>query len=936
MVLTKKFSEFVNVTPQTISDANEKMVGLENGANMQSTRYFEWDTAGRPPTPFNGLLGINTDLEQYEYWNSVDMEWIQLVNVDISGAKYILQQPDSNLPNAQAISALTTGILKSTTATGVVSISAPLTSIDSLTIAAHQFLITTGVSSYGTLGALTNGQLIIGSTGLAPALATLTAGSGVSIVNGAGTITISALNSGTVTSLTAGTGITLTPSTITTTGSIALTIPVAVTSGGTGLTSTTVNQLLYSSSNNVIAGLATANSAILRTNASGVPAFSASMTDGQLLIGSTGATPVIGSLTAGTNISITPGAGTITISATGGGSGTVTSVATNNGLTGGTITTSGTLGLDAIGDGELLANTSGGSLYPSGTTVSDLLDYVFSNVQGSILYRGASAWAALAPDTDTYVLTTHDVGADPTWEPGGGGSPSPWTFGGGTNSGIGGDGTTLTSGNYSLSYGGNSNTASANFTYAFGDGNVVQAAYCFGAGQGNTVGTISGTGYDTAFGGANVATGGYSIAIGYGNHATFPGAIALGNGCNSIATGAMAVGQGNYASGDFSFAFGQSVNSNNDYSFGFGNNLNISGFYSFGFGQNITTSDDYAIAMGQGSQANSDFSLAIGLNCISSNSHAWALGNGANAGYGGSVVWDLSTYGNVDNGVNQWVLSAASHHLYSGTNAALTLDEQATCITHAAIAEQGMQYNVPTTGFSYELPDSTAGVIFDPAGTLATGEFILPATPVDKQVVEVGFTQEISAFTLTPNGGQSLASPFTGVVTQKSGMRFIYDLGTTTWVTLDNAAALNQAGTISWEAQASLQSNVTGDGTSYVVQFTNVIENIGGSFDGTSTFTAPVDGSYMFLWQLDLTGLLAAHTLLNVNITGTGGIPGGASLTLNPIAIAVAGEIIVNGSAKLKLTAGQNVTITVIANGIAATKVVDVQTSSFFSGFLVN
>lgn len=43
---------------------------------------------------------------------------------------------------------------------------------------------------------LTNGQLPIGSTGVAPVAATLTAGSGVSIVNGAGSITISAAGGG--------------------------------------------------------------------------------------------------------------------------------------------------------------------------------------------------------------------------------------------------------------------------------------------------------------------------------------------------------------------------------------------------------------------------------------------------------------------------------------------------------------------------------------------------------------------------------------------------------------------------------------------------------------------------------------------------------------------------------------------------------------------
>ncbi len=41
------------------------------------------------------------------------------------------------------------------------------------------------------------------------------------------------------------------------------------------------------------------------------------LTNGQVLIGSTGLSPVAASLTAGTNVTITPGAGTITIAATG-------------------------------------------------------------------------------------------------------------------------------------------------------------------------------------------------------------------------------------------------------------------------------------------------------------------------------------------------------------------------------------------------------------------------------------------------------------------------------------------------------------------------------------------------------------------------------------------------------------------------------------------
>lgn len=49
--------------------------------------------------------------------------------------------------------------------------------------------------------------------------------------------------------------------------------------------------------------------------------------------------------------------------------GTITSIATNNGLTGGTITTSGTIGLAAIAADNLLANSTGGSAVPIATAI---------------------------------------------------------------------------------------------------------------------------------------------------------------------------------------------------------------------------------------------------------------------------------------------------------------------------------------------------------------------------------------------------------------------------------------------------------------------------------------------------------------------------------------------------------------------------------------
>jgi hypothetical protein len=195
---------------------------------------------------------------------------------------------------------------------------------------------------------MTNGQVVIGSTGGTPVAATLTAGANVSITNAAGSITINAIGAGvTPAALTKvdDTNVTLTlggtPATAllqATSLTLGWTGQLGLSRGGTNASLTASNGGIVYSTATALAILSSTASAGLVTNSSGIPVFTSSMTNGQLIIGSTGATPTTSTLTAGSNISIVNAAGSITISATGLAgfswtvvSGTSQAMAVNNG-----------------------------------------------------------------------------------------------------------------------------------------------------------------------------------------------------------------------------------------------------------------------------------------------------------------------------------------------------------------------------------------------------------------------------------------------------------------------------------------------------------------------------------------------------------------------------------------------------------------------------
>lgn len=96
---------------------------------------------------------------------------------------------------------------------------------------------------------------------------------------------------------------------------------VSLAHGGTNANLTaTSNALVYCDSSS-FALLSPSNSGVLLSNSSGVPTWSGTMTNGQVIIGSTGSIPVAANLVGSSGVSITNGAGTITISGSGSGIG---------------------------------------------------------------------------------------------------------------------------------------------------------------------------------------------------------------------------------------------------------------------------------------------------------------------------------------------------------------------------------------------------------------------------------------------------------------------------------------------------------------------------------------------------------------------------------------------------------------------------------------
>ncbi len=273
----------------------------------------------------------------------------------------------------------------------------------------------TGQTSY------TDGQLLIGnSTGTTLAKSTLTGGTGITITNGSGSISIAADNNGTVTSVDTANSTFISGSggAITTSGSLTYSLSatgtpgattflrgdntwgtpagsggtvtsVDVSGGTTGLT-TSGGPITGSGTITLAGTLGVANGGTGATTltdggillGSGVGAITATAqpTDGQLLVGTTGSDPVLATLTGGTGITVTNGAGAITITNSSPGGST-------------TFTIDGDSGSQVIADGDTFTLAGGTGL----TSVVSATDTVTFNLDNTAVTAASYGNATTVP-----------------------------------------------------------------------------------------------------------------------------------------------------------------------------------------------------------------------------------------------------------------------------------------------------------------------------------------------------------------------------------------------------------------------------------------------------------------------------------------------------------------------------------------------------------
>jgi hypothetical protein len=180
---------------------------------------------------------------------------------------------------------------------------------------------------------------------------------------------------------------------------------------------------------------------------------------------------------------------------------------------------------------------------------------------------------------------------------------------------------------------------------------------------------------------------------------------------------------------------------------------------------------------------------------------------------------------------------------------------------------QAYDYQVLTTGFSYTFAAGTQVLVINPAGTLATGTITMPASPSDGMTITVESTQQVTALTMSGNGGTVVGAAVQLIPNQP--LSWVYRSTGTTWYPFSGGAGRATA-LVSGTSQASTS------GTS--IDFTSIpawVKRITVMLSGVSTSgTSPMQVQLGDSGGVETTSYVANVMSTQATVSTSGGTTG--------------------------------------------------------------
>ena len=144
-------------------------------------------------------------------------------------------------------------------------------------------------------------------------------------------------------------------------------------------------------------------------------------------------------------------------------------------------------------------------------------------------------------------------------------------------------------------------------------------------------------------------------------------------------------------------------------------------------------------------------------------------------------------------------------------------------------------------------------------------------------------------------------------------------LGTTTHMSFDATGAILKPLQPAFHGRnTSANTNQTGDATQYTIPFTTETFDKNSDYDGT-TFTAPVTGTYLFVYAISLSGITSGHTNGRVEFKTSN--RDYRNNRVNPYAVGDSDNWTLNGAIIADMDASDTAYVTIIVGG--GSKVVD-------------